>query len=325
MKRKMLTFVSGAVCLLLFCTFFQICYEWTLQGGILPHLDWVNMSYSILLNLVPILVITLSIVGVMHFSRRIPFLWLRLLADGFVALLSTVIVNMAFAALTGLEVNWGGTFFFTLLVYLTIELIAYFRQLQAARQTSLLQQQQIMQQRYEIFKSKINPHFLFNAFNQLYAMMVVDPTGSSQCVLWLSHYYRYLMKVTDKEQVLLSEERTSIGDYINLIIQRHDGHLRFDVTGEPPATAMVIPLTLQVLVENVVKHNTITPSCPMTVTVRYQAEGFTFSNPIHPRLSPGRSGFGLLYLQKEYELHHRQMTISRTEQQFTVYIPYLSL
>jgi sensor histidine kinase YesM len=319
------TALSFAGCLVVFCAFFQICYDWMQQGELLPRVQWHQFGMSLLKNFFPMMIISLAACGIVWKTRLVSSLLLKLGVDLSLTLLVLIIVNLAFSFFTGMTVNWGGTVFCFILILLTMEMMTYFRRLQLTLRRDQLQQRELMQQRYELIKTKVNPHFLFNAFNQLYSMIDIAPERSQHFVLSLSRYYRFLMNVSEKEMILLSEERKSAVDYIDLMKQRHEDNIQVNIEGEPPATAMVVPLTLQILLENIAKHNIINAIHPMMMTITFSSQGFTVRNPICPRISEGRSGFGLKFLKGEYSLFGKEISIDQHDHLFSVFIPYIAL
>lgn len=204
------------------------------------------------------------------------------------------------------QLGWDGVCMVLILVIL--EMLTYFRRLQLTLHRDELQQRELLHKRYELIKMKVNPHFLFNAFNQLYAILNIAPERGQHYVLSLSRYYRYLMmNVAERTTVPLSEEKQYLGDYIDLMRQRFSDSVRVDVKGESPASAEIVPLSTQILLENVAKHNIINAKHPMTITITFMPEGFRVSNPVCPRVSDSRNGFGLDFLVSEYKLFGKQV------------------
>lgn len=246
--RSSLSFIG---CLILFSVFFQICYDRMLQGGILPDVNWLKFTHSILYNLIPIVGISLTTGAIVWKTRLMSPLVLKLGVDLFLSLSIVLMINVLFAFIIRLPVNWGGTVFCMVLILVILEMLTYFRRLQLTLHRDELQQRELLHKRYELIKMKVNPHFLFNAFNQLYAILNIAPERGQHYVLSLSRYYRYLMNVAERTTVPLSEEKQYLGDYTDLMRQRFSDSVRVDVKGESPASAEIVPLSTQILLENV--------------------------------------------------------------------------
>ena len=157
--------------------------------------------------------------------------------------------------------------------------------------------------RYTALQNQLNPHFLFNSLNTLIAEIEYNPKNAVHFTKHLSSVYRYVLQSQDKTLVTLGEELEFIRSYLFL----HEVRLGNCLTCQNNVPAeyaekMLPPLTLQLLVENVIKHNSITPGKPMVITIRIEDEYLSVSNPIHPKKSVASSGIGLENLAKRCEL-----------------------
>lgn len=173
--------------------------------------------------------------------------------------------------------------------------------------------------------NQLNPHFLFNSLNTLIAEIEYNPKNAVHFTKHLSSVYRYVLQSQDKTLVTLGEELEFIRSYLFL----HEVRLGNCLTCQNNVPAeyaekMLPPLTLQLLVENVIKHNSITPGKPMVITIRIEDEYLSVSNPIHPKKSVASSGIGLENLAKRCELMSGKKIIIKNEtEKFTVKVPLL--
>jgi two-component system, LytTR family, sensor kinase len=125
--------------------------------------------------------------------------------------------------------------------------------------------------RYEALKNQLDPHFLFNNLNTLTAIVEENPRKAVDFIQKLSHVYRYILQNRDKNEVTLKEEIQLAEAYIFLLKQRYEDHLdvRFDVSNAV-LDATLPPMTLQLLLENVVKHNVIDHKHPLSIRLFFE-------------------------------------------------------
>lgn len=204
------------------------------------------------------------------------------------------------------------------------DLLAAYRRTQQLEESAL-------QARYMALQSQLNPHFLFNSLNTLIAEIEYNPQGAVGFTRNLSDVYRYILTCQDKRLVSLHDEMGFVDTYVQLHRVRLGDCLTVDwqVADAIREEAQLPPLTLQLLVENIVKHNVISPSRPMTVTVEALTDGeesawLRVSNPAHPKLGAVSGGHGLENLAQRYRLLcGKEIVVDRQENCFTVKVPLL--
>lgn len=176
-------------------------------------------------------------------------------------------------------------------------------------------------------KAQIDPHFLFNNLNILYALIQQDKEIASHYLSCFAALYRYLIRHKDDDFVTLADELKFMDDYIYLLTHRFGPAYSFH-TVLPPETSLdnrfVVPATLQILVENAVKHNRGDEDNPLAITIRVHADTVSVRNQIRPKLTPVDSvGTGLLNLRERYRiLVNREMLVYQNGF-FEVLIPVL--
>ncbi len=176
----------------------------------------------------------------------------------------------------------------------------------------------------EVLRSQVNPHFLFNSFNTLIELIEDDKEKAVQHVEHLSDFFREILQVRDKELIPLREELELVDTYF-LLEQRRFGD-RIDLHMQVMETAlnrMVPPLTVQLLVENALKHNRASQGEPLTVELVADERRLTVSNPDRPREAmAGSTGFGINSIRQRYQaLTPEPVIISRANGRFSVTIP----
>ncbi|CAG5069307.1 hypothetical protein DYBT9623_02043 [Dyadobacter sp. CECT 9623] len=177
----------------------------------------------------------------------------------------------------------------------------------------------------EALRNQLNPHFLFNALNILNISIATNPDLAQRIVLDLSDILRYNLKVQNQSLILLSDELAAAKAYLDLHKARFGEKLAFEFVGtETTKQWYVIPLSLQILIENAIKHNVITSSQILFIEVRLneQAKQVIVMNTLNKKANSGGTGIGLQNLDKRYKIQTGQKpSLTEDEQQFTVKVP----
>lgn len=178
---------------------------------------------------------------------------------------------------------------------------------------------------YNTLVNQVNPHFLFNSLNSL--SMLVREQQNDAAVTYIgqmSDTYRYIMEEGKAEKTTVRNELRFLEAYGYLLEIRYAGKLgvKIDV-GKEFFDCEIPPLSIQPLIENAVKHNTITSSHPMTITITAKDNHIVVSNPIYPKLQPEEStGIGLSNLSSRYELIvGHKIEVINDGKSFTVKLP----
>ena len=179
-----------------------------------------------------------------------------------------------------------------------------------------------------VLKHQLSPHFLFNSLSILTSLIETDPSRSVLFVDRLSKSYRYILEQNGSETVKLGAELEFLDTYIFLLKSRFEEKLNI-VISIPENYAyqyLIVPLTLQLLIENAVKHNRMSEQNPLTVTVLADPPFLIVSNPLRLRSRTAYSpGIGLTNIIKRYQLlSSSAVLVEKTEDQFVVKIPLLS-
>jgi two-component system, LytTR family, sensor kinase len=177
----------------------------------------------------------------------------------------------------------------------------------------------------EALSNQLNPHFLFNALNILNVSITTDPEGAQAIVHNLSDILRYNLKIQNQNLVRLSEELQVAESYLELYKARFGDKLVFVFENTAPKkTWYVVPLSLQILIENAIKHNIITSNSILRIRVYVHEEigQLVITNTINKKVQTESLGIGLSNLEKRYQLITGLDTSSSEDtQHFTVTIP----
>ncbi|WP_310395093.1 histidine kinase [Hymenobacter sp.] len=204
----------------------------------------------------------------------------------------------------------------------------FFRHWQQAQQLTAELKQATILADYEALKNQVNPHFLFNSLSALSALIYKDQDLAADFVTQLAKVYRYVLDSQRQELVPLRTELEFVRAYAFLLTIRHDAAfaLELDLTDEPTPEALP-PLSLQMLVENAVKHNRLSPESPLHVRVSRVPGGLLVQNNVQRRSTPEPStGLGLANIRQRYAaLGPARVEISATAATFAVTLPLLPL
>lgn len=180
----------------------------------------------------------------------------------------------------------------------------------------------------KLLQAQLNPHFLFNNLNTLDSLITNDPEKAKNYIMHLSALYRYLINTKNQEVVSLNEELAMIKNYFYLIETRFGEIYTFDINGQKPKTDKYLPVgALQVLIENVVKHNGVVARKSIQTTITIEEELIIITNN-KDKVCDNRESFGmgLTNLKERYALlFDKEITILDSESRFQVCIPLIEL
>ncbi len=172
-------------------------------------------------------------------------------------------------------------------------------------------------------KAQINPHFLFNSFNTLITVIEENPKLAVEYVENLSDFYRKIMLFRDKEIISIREELELVENFAFLLEKRYGNNFQISINLKN-LSGYIVPFTLQILVENAVKHNIISKSKPLVVDISTEYKDYiTVTNNLQLKLTQEKSThFGLQSLTVRYEmLGKRKVKIEDNGQVFKVSVP----
>ncbi|MEO1514462.1 MAG: histidine kinase [Bacteroidota bacterium] len=190
-------------------------------------------------------------------------------------------------------------------------------------QTARQEKENILAQ-YEILKSQINPHFLFNSMNILSSLISTDPEQAIQFTHQFSRIYRSLLELREQQIISLSQELDFIRSYVYLQKMRFDDSLQIDIqVDEQKLNHCLPPFSLQLLVENAIKHNIVSIDNPLRIQIKDEDNYIYVINNLQARGNkPTSTKVGLNNLQARYRLICAEpVSFSKTETQYIAKIP----
>ncbi|WP_300596437.1 histidine kinase [Niabella sp.] len=173
---------------------------------------------------------------------------------------------------------------------------------------------------------QINPHFLFNSLNSLSALIPEDTRRAQQFVSSMSKVYRYLLRANETELTTLDEELRFIDSYFDLLQTRFGKGVRLVKNiKDTDLQALLPPLTLQLLIENAVKHNIVSRSAPLLIEINTTGTGLMVRNNLQKKALKVESGkVGLSNISEKYRLLNKsKIEITDGDGFFSVKIPFI--
>jgi sensor histidine kinase YesM len=181
--------------------------------------------------------------------------------------------------------------------------------------------------KFESLKNQIDPHFLFNSLNVLSSLIEENPENAQRFTTSLSKIYRYVLEQKDKELVSVEEELAFAKIYMNLLKMRFENSLFYELPATVPnPEAKVVPLSLQLLLENTVKHNVVSEQRPLHIRIFIEGDYLVIQNDYQKKeVLQERKGVGLQNIINRYGIiTRRKVLIEQNEKTFTVKIPVLT-
>jgi len=199
-----------------------------------------------------------------------------------------------------------------------------------------LQEKKIKQQKiiagtanakYESLKSQLDPHFLFNSLNVLVSLIEEDPDKAQKFTTSLSKVYRYVLEQKDKDLVPLEEELAFAKTYMSLLKMRFENAIDCTIPEKVHTPeAKIVPLSLQILLENCIKHNIVSEQQPLHISIIESINTLTVTNNFQEKRSLKKSsGIGLKNITERYQiLSTRTILINQSKSEFKVELPLLT-
>ena len=177
---------------------------------------------------------------------------------------------------------------------------------------------------FESLRSQVNPHFLFNSLNTLASLIYSDKEKAEIFIRELSDVYRYVLDNRGKELVTFSKELQVARSYLFLLSLRFEKNLEVDWQIQPETEKkMIAPLTLQLLIENAVKHNVVSKKKPLTIRIISEDSQLIVSNNLQKKeIKEYSSQLGLKNIQSRYAFFNvGGVDITETDSEFIVKVP----
>ncbi len=244
-----------------------------------------------------------------------------------------IVVNVGFGnmSLSVFLSSENLTFYYmAFLIALVLTLIFYSFFYYRYRQENKVKEQKIIagtaSAKFDALKNQLDPHFLFNSLNVLTSLIEEDSVQAQKFTTSLSKVYRYVLEQKNKDLVTVDEELEFARTYVRLLKMRFEDSIIFhipDHSNNPEAK--IVPLSLQLLLENAVKHNVVTSKRPLQIKVFERNGMLCVSNNLQEKqVVKKSSGVGLHNIQQRYQiLTDKKVIINKTASEFSVQLPML--
>ena len=320
--------IIGLIAVILtYTAIFQFFYVWMRYGVINAYGNVQVLMNTYMMNLVPLSVLWVIISALVFLPKYRCNMALRCVITFVLSVISVGLTNLIFILITHQYVEWGGTFFNCILIYLICEVVYYEcvrRDAESQRRAAL---QELMDYRQRVMLAQFKPHFLFNSLNILYSMLgSAGIEENRKFILVLSEIYRYILDNREIQEISLEKELAFLNDYLHILNLRYGSKFKVSFVAQPPAGKFVVPFSMQLLVENVVKHNRLTSAEPLEVEIRFMSDRVIVTNPLRVNLNKkDKSGYGLSYLKRIYEKYRLKISVNSDDKVFSVEVPYITL
>ena len=264
--------------------------------------------------------------------RLIPSFILSLLTTLFLALFFYFLGNYMYSLIQEgmtnaiLSLSYGATLSLSVGLFVCCIVFFYATWQQAIEREQKLREENL-RYRYRTLKTQINPHFLFNSLNTLSEMVYTDAGKADNYIQKLAGIYRFILDNEETDLLLLNEELAFVEHYFSLQKERYGDKIELVVSVENPDKFKIIPISLQILIENALKHNSSSKEKPLKITVSADNGYLIVSNNIQKKnILSDSSGTGLLNLKERVKLiMNKEMLISQTNGQFIVELPLIAI
>jgi len=238
--------------------------------------------------------------------------------------LSNLIRGNGFPDFLWLVHELKGSFIASAIAFLFVTPVFFFIPWQESmkREYALREQNLIFQN--ETLKNQVNPHFLFNSLNTLSSLVNTEVAVAGQFIAKLSVIYRYILDNSSKQTVSLNEEISFIRDYYYLHQIRNEGKIKLEIDiNSDGYSYKIIPISLQLLVENAIKHNMATQDKPLTINVYLEGKYVVIKNNIRKMATQVVSTkIGLKNLNERVRLVTvKEIIVTEQEGNFIVKVP----
>lgn len=234
------------------------------------------------------------------------------------------------------NVQWDTVFTATLIIMICVVFITHVYEtvfLVRDSESEMLRNAQLerakVQAELEALKNQIDPHFIFNSLNTLSHLIEERPSKAKQFNDNLADVYRYILQNKSRDLVFLQEEITFIKDYFSLLKIRFENavQLNINIAEDLYEKFLIRPISLQVLIENAIKHNEFSDASPLMVTITLAGDELIVRNKINKKiLRKASSRIGLENLNERYKLTaEKSIIVHEQPEQFLVRLPVLRI
>lgn len=218
----------------------------------------------------------------------------------------------------------AATLFCTIMIIAIYESIFFSTQLRRSIQETEQLKRESLKAQLDALRTQVNPHFLFNNLNTLVSLIPENPKHATDFVQQLSKVYRHILEVKDEKSILLKDELNVLKAYAFLLQTRFGDHLTVNINvPEEKLDKKIVPLSLQLLMENAIKHNIVSGDKPLHINIFSENGSLVVNNNLQMKNQISEStGIGLDNIKNRYKLlGDKTVKVTETQTNFTVSIP----
>ncbi|WP_197056129.1 sensor histidine kinase [Flavobacterium gilvum] len=179
---------------------------------------------------------------------------------------------------------------------------------------------------YQQLKNQVNPHFLFNNLNTLISFIEINPKKAVEFGHHLSNTYRHYLKNQNDDFVLLKEELEFIKEYLEIYKAKFENAFTFEINVLPKENEYILSLSLQEIIDNIFKHNSMEEDSPLKIKILTSSNGLLLENSVSNKVTDQSNQVGLQNINKRYKiLTNKEIQIVSDQSMFQVNIPILIL
>lgn len=305
-----------------------------------PKLGWMEIIFSNIIFIATSYIIWQGSVKIISKLRRSPLVRQRFFLKLSLLCMATATYGFIIASVSGLvwqrvflkavdltPVFACGIISAVIVIFLTLMYEALFLSKERELDTKIVDQldKERVDAELNSLKGELDPHFVFNSLSTLSHLISLDTHKAQLFTQKLAQVYKYLLINKDRELISLNDEIKFIGDYFFLLNIRYDGclNLSFNMDNNYAEKIMIIPCSLQLLIENAIKHNQFTEQNPLHINVSLNGEYLSVENNIHSKQFASESTrIGLTNLSNRYRLvYYKDIIVNKEEDRFIVKLP----
>jgi hypothetical protein len=214
--------------------------------------------------------------------------------------------------------------FCTIMIIAVYESIFFMHQLRHSVEETEKLKRETLKAQLDALRTQVNPHFLFNNLNTLCSIIPENPKQATEFVQQLSKVYRHILEVRDEQTIPLNDELEVVRAYAFLLQTRFGGNLEVDIDVAPDKLQKrIVPLSLQILMENAIKHNIVSSDKPLRIEVFAKNGTLVVNNNLQKKNQVIEStGIGLENIRNRYRLlGNKTVDVQEANGNFTVSIP----
>ncbi|MFY0599951.1 MAG: tetratricopeptide repeat protein [Cyclobacteriaceae bacterium] len=204
---------------------------------------------------------------------------------------------------------------------LLVATIVHLRYLNARKSKFVLKSQ------IDIIKNQLSPHFLYNSLNLISSLIKEDKEKAEETVFSLSKIYQYTLDCFEEDLILLEDELKLVNEYRKLLDDRFEHMVRLEVEIEGADQIAVVPMSLQLLIENAIKHNSFSVDSPLKISVVSDEKSITVRNNTNEKQGEVIStGKGISLLNDRYKLlTNTEILVEQESESYQVKLPLLKM